>query len=124
MVPRSEQVGFLRHKERKFGRGCLEQWKASQKELLANLEQKLVPFEEMLLYKAFLVDERPRFVDFDLYGMLSNFLYSGHYQLPAAHDRLRRWYARLTPIQFKSLPREKELHPRHERSAARSKLPG
>ena len=28
--------------------------------------------------------QRPRFVDFDLFGMLGNFLYSGHYRLPAA----------------------------------------
>ncbi len=123
IVPPAEQVGFLRHKERKFGRGCLEDWKNSQKQLLASLEQKLVPFEEMLLYKPFLIDERPRFVDFDLFGMLGNFLYSGHYQLPSAHDRLKRWHARMTSIDSKSLLREKELHPRHQRSPARSKLP-
>src|SRR5512140_238083 len=65
-VPRSEQLVFLRHKERKFGRGCLDEWRGGQKQLLAGLEQKLVPFEEMLLYRPFLIDERPRFVDFDL----------------------------------------------------------
>src|SRR5450432_2901182 len=26
-VPPSEQLPFLRHKERKFGRGCLDQWR-------------------------------------------------------------------------------------------------
>ena len=41
------------------------------------------------MYKPFLLDQRPRFVDFDLYGMLGNFLYSGHYRLPAAHAHLR-----------------------------------
>ena len=30
-VPPSEQVAFLRHKERKFGRGCLDQWRAQHK---------------------------------------------------------------------------------------------
>jgi glutathione S-transferase len=49
VVPAPEQLAFLRHKERKFGRGCLDQWRAQQKELLAQLEQRLVPFEEMLL---------------------------------------------------------------------------
>ena len=35
-------------------------------------------------------------MDFDLWGMLANFLYSGHYQLPAAHSRLNEWYARMS----------------------------
>ena len=37
-------------------------------------------------------------VDFDLYGMLANFLYSGHYKLPAAHTRLKEWHARMTTL--------------------------
>ncbi len=110
MVPTADRLRFLRHKERKFGRGCIYQWRAEQKQLLAQLEQKLVPFEEMLLYKPFLVDTRPRFVDFDLYGMLANFLYSGHYRLPGKHNNLKGWYRRMANIQFKSLAREKELH--------------
>src|SRR5260370_1169008 len=89
MVPASDRVRFLRHKERKFGRGCIDQWRSEQKELLARLERSLVPFEEMLLYKPFLLDERPRFVDFDLCGMVENFLYSGHYRLPAKHTCLK-----------------------------------
>src|SRR5216684_3150025 len=78
MVPPFDRLRFLRHKERKFGRGCIAQWKAQQKDLLGQLDQRLVPFEEMLMYNSFLVDERPRFIDFDLHGMLANFLYSGH----------------------------------------------
>src|SRR5438876_6708361 len=35
MVEPSDRVRFLRHKERKFGRGCIDQWWAQQKELLA-----------------------------------------------------------------------------------------
>ena len=44
----------------------------------------------MLATRPFLFREEPHFVDFDLWGMLANFLYSGHYQLPAAHGRLQR----------------------------------
>jgi len=112
-VPPAEQLAFLRHKERKFGRGCIDQWRAQQKDLLAQLEQRLVPFEEMLLDKPFLLDQRPRFIDFDLCGILGNFLYSGRYRLPAAHTRLKQWHRRMTQAQFKSFAREKELHPRH-----------
>jgi glutathione S-transferase len=111
IVPPSEQLAFLRHKERKFGCGCLDQWRAQQKELLAQLELRLVPFEEMLMYKPFLLDQRPRFVDFDLYGMLGNFLYTGHHRLPAAHTHLRQWHRRMARVQSKSFAREKELHP-------------
>jgi glutathione S-transferase len=110
IVPASEQLAFLRHKERKFGRGCLDQWRAQQKDLLVQLEQRLVPFDEMLMYKPFLLDQQPRFADFDLYGMLGNFLYSGHYRLPAAHAHLRQWYRRMARVQSKSFAREKELH--------------
>ena len=111
LVPPSDRLRFLRHKERKFGRGCLEQWRAQQRELLAQLKQRLVPFEEMLIYKPYLLDQRPRFVDFDLYGMLANFLYSGHYRLPAAHTQLQEWYRRMARIRIKSIAREKEIHP-------------
>jgi glutathione S-transferase len=110
MVPAFDRLRFLRHKERKFGRGCITQWKAQQKDLLGQLDQRLVPFEEMLMYNSFLVDKRPRFVDFDLYGMLANFLYSGHYRLPAKHTCLKRWHHQMARIQLKSLAREKELH--------------
>lgn len=110
VVPPSDQLPFLRHKERKFGRGCIDQWRAQQKEMLAEMERRLVPFEEMLMYRPFLLDEQPRFVDFDLYGILANFLYSGQYRLPAAHTHLGKWHRRMTRAQFKSIAREEELH--------------
>jgi glutathione S-transferase len=110
MVPAREQLVFLRHKERKFGRGCIDSWAAQQKLMLAQLAEKLVPFEEMLIDKPFLLGTRPHFVDFDLFGMLDNFLYSGHYRLPAAHTRVRKWHTRMSRLDFKSLRREKELH--------------
>jgi glutathione S-transferase len=104
VVPVPDQLAFLRHKERKFGRGCLDQWRAQQKELLAQLEQRLVPFEEMLLTRPFLLDQRPRFVDFDLYGILGNFLYSGQYRLPAAHTRLQKWYKQMARVKLQAVP--------------------
>jgi glutathione S-transferase len=109
-VPPADQLAFLRHKERKFGRGCIDQWRAQQKALLAQLQERLIPFEEMLFHRPFLLGDRPRFVDFDLYGMLANFLYSGRYRLPASHTRLGQWYRRIARVQFKTFAREKELH--------------
>jgi glutathione S-transferase len=101
-VPRPEQLLFLRFKERKFGRGCIEQWRKDQKFWLKKLEDRLVPFEIILSHQSFLLDERPRFVDFDLFGMLENFLYSGHYQLPARHREIQKWHARLTRVKIKN----------------------
>ena len=113
MVPPSDRLRFLRHKERKFGRGCIDQWKAQQRELLKSLAERLISFEEMLMFRPFLLDQQPRFVDFDLFGMLGNFLYSGHHRLPAKHTHLQSWYRRMSQVQFKSFAREKELHPGH-----------
>src|SRR5579871_2337467 len=75
-VPPTVQMPYLRFKERKFGRGCIDQWRADRKGWLKKLEDSLVPFEEMLMYNSFLLGEKPRFVDFDLFGMLENFLFS------------------------------------------------
>ena len=97
-VDRADQLSYVRHKERKFGRGCLMAWHAQQKDMVRQLEQRLLPFEEMLGHRAFLLGSEPRFVDFDLFGMLGNFLYSGHYQLPASRPQLRNWYRRLNKL--------------------------
>jgi glutathione S-transferase len=110
MVAPSDRLRFLRHKERKFGRGCIDQWRRDQKPMLARLEERLIPFEEMLLKRQFLLEDRPRFVDFDLFGMLENFLFSGHYRLPRAHTRIQDWHGRMKKIQFKNIASEKELH--------------
>ncbi len=98
-VPRSERCGFIRHKERAFGRGCLQEWRRQQPDLLARLATLLVPAEKMLRNHPFLLADRPVFVDFCLFGVLANFMFSKHYELPAGHGRLREWYARISAIQ-------------------------
>ena len=102
-VPAAEQLAFLWHKERKFGRGCLDQWRLQQSSWLAQLEQKLLPFEEMLAHNSFLLGEEARFVDFDLFGMLENFLHSGHYELPAAHPHIKEWHQRMAQLKVADL---------------------
>ena len=97
-VPPAEQLDFLRFKERKFGRGCIDQWRKQQSEWLKRLEQGLVPFEEMAAHHSFLLGDCPRFVDFDLFGMLENFLFSGHYKLPSAHNHLKDWHRRMCKL--------------------------
>lgn len=104
-VPPAERCGYLRHKERKFGRGCLDDWLARQPELLAQLAHLLAPAEQMLATRPFLLADQPLFVDFCLFGMLANFLFSGHYELPPEHGRLGEWYARLARLQRPAPPR-------------------
>lgn len=97
----ADQLQYLRFKERKFGRGCIEQWRAQQKDWLKKLHDCLIPFEEMLMHSPFLLGTQPRFVDFDLFGMLENFLYSGHYKLPARHKEIQKWHARVKTLKLK-----------------------
>jgi len=101
-VPPADQLAYVRFKERKFGRGCLDQWLEQQKQWLKRLTQDLVPFEEMLMHQPFLLGSKPRFVDFDLFGMLGNFLYSGYYRLPPAHNEIKRWYRRMSQSKIKN----------------------
>ena len=101
-VAKSDRLLFVRHKERKFGRGCIDQWRAQQQEMVRQLERALIPCDQMLNEKEFLLGNRPLFVDFNLFGMLENFLYSGHYQLPAAHTQLRDWHQRMKAIKHRA----------------------
>ena len=108
-VPKGEQLAYLRHKERKFGRGCLDQWLEQRANLKAELEQYLVAFEQMLSHKQFLLGSAPFFVDFDLWGMLANYLYSGRNRLPASLPEIKKWYGRMSRIKVPEVGREK-LH--------------
>jgi glutathione S-transferase len=107
LVPRAEHCAFIRHKERKFGRGCLDQWREQEPRLLEQLTDVLVPFECMLAERPYLLHDHPHFIDFDLWGMLAGFLYPGHFELPAAHTRLNEWFARLSHLKKDDLPSEK-----------------
>ena len=100
-VAKADQVSFIRHKERKFGRGCLDQWRTSQKELLRQLETLLHPCEQMLQPNKFLLGDRPLFVDFNLLGMVDNFLFTGHYEIPKSLPQLRRWHREFSKLRRK-----------------------
>ncbi len=97
-VPAADQLDFLRFKERKFGRNCLALWRKNQKQLLADLEERLLPCDEMLRGKDYLLCDRPLFVDFDLCGILDNYLFSGHHRIPARLKRLRKWHDRMRSL--------------------------
>ena len=97
-LPAAQQLQYLRFKERKFGRGCIDQWQDQQGCWLKKLAAGLVPFEQMLAHSPFLLGQQPLFVDFDLFGMLGNFLFSGHYALPKSHPHLRDLHRRMKTV--------------------------
>jgi len=99
-VVKGDQVFYVRHKERKFGRGCLDLWRQTADELVQKLEQSLIPLEQMLQTHPFLLGARPHFVDFELFGMLENFLFSRHYQLPGSVVNIQKWHRRLATLKF------------------------
>lgn len=86
-----DRAMFLRHKERKFGAGCVEVWRRQEAQLQGELEALLIPIEQMLQESSFLVDRRPRFVDFDLLGILDNYTFSGHNAIPGRFKAIGRW---------------------------------
>ena len=87
-----DRTMFLRHKERKFGPGCLTQWQNQREDLQQQMEKLLRPLDQMLSRRPFLVDARPRFVDFDMFGILGNYLFSGHNKVPKKFHFLNPWH--------------------------------
>jgi len=93
-----DRIMFVRHKERRFGDGCLKAWAAAEGELLRRMTELLVPLDQMLQASPFLVDTRPRFVDFDLYGILGNFMFSGRQRIPEELWALNAWHKRMQAL--------------------------
>ena len=94
-LPLVERVMLVRYKERKFGKGCLAQWTRDRAKLSRQFGTLLKPMDNMLARQPFLLGERPLFVDYDLYGIVENYLYSGKTKLPALPN-LRRWHAAMS----------------------------
>jgi glutathione S-transferase len=94
-LPLIERTMVTRHKERKFGRGCIAAWRRDRAKLNRQFAALLKPMDNILASSPFLLGDRPLFVDYDLYGIIENYLYSGRTRLPAALRHLRRWHARM-----------------------------
>jgi glutathione S-transferase len=90
-LPLVERVMLTRFKERKFGKGCVQQWTKDRTKLTGQFADLLVPIDNMLASSPFLVADRPLFVDYDLYGILGNYLYSGKTKFPNLKN-LQRWH--------------------------------
>ncbi len=56
-------------KERRYGAGCLDAWRAAEPELAARLADELAPTAATLAEQPFLLGDRPTVADAALYGM-------------------------------------------------------
>jgi glutathione S-transferase len=90
-LPLVERVMLTRFKERKFGKGCIQQWTKDRAKLNRQFAELLAPIDNMLASSQFLIAARPLFVDYDLYGILGNYLYCGKTKLPSLRN-LQRWH--------------------------------
>ncbi len=95
-----ERTMTLRHKERRYGRGCVDQWRASKDVLFAQAGTLLVPFEQMLLGQPFLLGTQPVYTDFALYGVLANLTFNDWNPFPSGLPCLVDWFARMKTFRF------------------------
>ncbi|PTY04458.1 hypothetical protein DB346_03210 [Verrucomicrobia bacterium LW23] len=89
-----------RHKERKFGPGCLDAWKKSEKELTAAFFALLAPLEHMLTKQPFLLGDKATYADFALAGVVGNFLHPGVTSLSSDFMMLSTWYGKMRAGNF------------------------
>lgn len=90
-----ERTMIVRHKERKFGRGCIEQWKNDATQLRAQAEKVLAPFDRTLQHTKFLFGSEPVYADYLLLGILGNLTYRKYNAIPPRLKALRAWEKRL-----------------------------
>ena len=88
--PLVERTMLIRHKERKFGKGCVQEWTGYRNYLNSQFVELLQPIDNMLAASPFLQADHPLFVDYNLYGVLGNYLFNGKTRLPNL-KHLRRW---------------------------------
>jgi glutathione S-transferase len=85
----------IRHKERKFGRGCVDAWRRAAKKLRAELDQLLIRFETTLRHQPFLFGDAPVYADFLLFGVLGNLTFKGWNRLSPKQRAIATWQKRL-----------------------------
>lgn len=94
-----ERMMVTRHKERRFGRGCIERWRSEQDSLSAQAAEGLRPYDQMLGHTPFLTGSQPIYSDFLLHGILSNLTWNQWNPLPPL-PHLGDWYARLGEFRY------------------------
>jgi glutathione S-transferase len=96
-----ERTLIIRHKERKFGRGCVAQWKKEAPQLRVQAEKVLAPFDKTLQHSKFLFGEAPVYADFLLLGIIGNLTWHKYNSLPPRLKSLAAWEKRIRAFSFK-----------------------
>jgi len=87
----AERGMVVRHKERRFGRGCVDQWRQNAAAIRADVDRLLERFEITLRHSRFLFGEQPVYADFALFGIIGNLTFRGYNQLGQTQQALARW---------------------------------
>ena len=90
----------VRHKERRFGRGCVEQWGREAENIRAALDGLLSRCESTLRDSPFLLGTSPVYADFALFGVLGNLTHNGWNQLSQDQIALQNFVERLRAWRF------------------------
>ena len=91
---------ILRHKERKFGLGCVDRWRDNRESLFEEFLDLLSPSETTLGNRSYLSGDAPVYADFALFGVLENVTYGGHNALPTSLVNTLRWREALREYRF------------------------
>ena len=94
-----ERTMVLRHKERRFGRGCVDEWRANYQPMYAHATELLRPFDAMVASQPFLLGPQPVYTDFALYGVLANLTFNDWNPFPPL-PRVAEWFARMKAFHF------------------------
>lgn len=89
----------IRHKERKFGRGCVDAWRRDRDTLWHNALRILTPFDQMASQSPFLLGGQPVYADFLLYGILGNLTCHNWNPFPPL-PALQAWRQRMEAFEF------------------------
>jgi glutathione S-transferase len=96
-----ERTFQIRHKERKFGPGCVERWQKERPAMIAEATRLLRPFEQVLLAGGpFLFGALPVYSDFLLFGIFGNLTFQGTANFPPELPALGDWYQRLKAFRY------------------------
>ncbi len=96
-----DRTMVIRHKERKFGRGCVDAWWRHRTEIRRLADRVLHPYEERLRQSEFLFgNSQPVYADFLLFGILGNMTYQNYNRLSSRQRALQTWTERMEKFRF------------------------
>ncbi|MFT3991373.1 MAG: glutathione S-transferase family protein [Luteolibacter sp.] len=96
----AERGMIVRHKERKFGRGCVQQWRDQHDELTASAVKVLKPLDQALDASPFLLGDAPVYADFLLFGILGNLTFNGFHGIPRELGNLENYQNRVADYRY------------------------